>query len=108
MPAEIRALHIAAHGHFNGIGQPARRNTIVLKKHLMNPVDESQMVPVYKIENTQASSDHHKDPFYRTRSAASEANTGGSRPQDRTPTDGERLEKLYDSKDGSATLEPLH
>eukprot|EP00644_Phytophthora_capsici_P000642 jgi/Phyca11/108925/e_gw1.16.758.1 len=53
MPAEIRALHIAAHGHFNGIGQPARRNTIVLKKHLMNPVDESQMVPVYKIENTQ-------------------------------------------------------
>ncbi|EEY57455.1 uncharacterized protein PITG_00002 [Phytophthora infestans T30-4] len=47
MPAKMRALHIAAHGHFNGIGQSARRNTgIVLKKRLMNPVDESQMVPL--------------------------------------------------------------
>ncbi|KUG00903.1 hypothetical protein AM587_10002824 [Phytophthora nicotianae] len=127
MPAEMRALHNAAHDHFNGVGQSARRSTAtVLKKISMNPVDESQMVPVYNLENTQVEFlkiEHILNfVFYREGKrrppqglsvpnalfgiAPPGAGTGGASPQAWSVADNERLEQLYDSDDDLDPSEP--
>ncbi|KAE9150340.1 hypothetical protein PF006_g5270 [Phytophthora fragariae] len=127
MPAEMRSLHAAAHGHFNGVGEPARRSsTTVLKKLTMNLIDESQAVPVYNLDKTRIEFlkiEHILNyVFYqegRRRAPqgmdvaaslfAPDAEPGRADdhgPHGHNSTDAERMYQHYDSDDDLAPAEP--
>ncbi|KAE9051401.1 hypothetical protein PR001_g1480 [Phytophthora rubi] len=126
MPAEMRALHIAAHDHFNGVGQPARRSSAtVLKKISMGLVDEDQAVPVFNLECTQVEFlkiEHILNViFYQVgkrrapqgitvakslfEPVAEATPVGGPRLLNPRATDAERMAQLEDSDDDLAPVE---